>query len=139
MGYLDEATPDVLPGPDDAPFWQAADERRLVLQTCADCGRPCHPPRPICPGCQSPRRNWVAAPETGEVFTFTWSFVAPPGLDPARLPYNIALIAPTGLRDLRLISNVVDATPATLRIGTAVRLEWQRGAAGRWLPRYRLA
>lgn len=139
MGYLGDDAPEVLPDRDDAPFWEAANDRRLVLQHCADCGRPCHPPRPLCPACHSPRRRWAAAPETGAVFSFTWSHVAPPGVPADRLPYNIALVAPTGLDDLRLISNVMDATPATLRIGTAVRLAWDRTAGGRWLPRYRLA
>jgi uncharacterized OB-fold protein len=38
---------------DDDLFWEAGREGRLMLQRCADCGLPRHPPAPMCARCQS--------------------------------------------------------------------------------------
>lgn len=136
--YLGPDTPEVLPEIDDAGFWAAARARRLVLRRCTACGSAHHPPRPLCPACQSTALDWVEAPQRGEVFSYTWSHVAGAGVAPASLPYAIALIAFPALGDLRLISNVVNATGASLAIGAPVRLIWEEDARGQPLPRFEL-
>ena len=41
------------PTPETQPFWDAAKQHRLVIQTCDDCHTPYFYPRPLCPGCGS--------------------------------------------------------------------------------------
>ena len=56
------------PGPDDAPFWEAAAEGRLVLPRCRACGTYVWYPRTFCPDCRTFGVDWVrpadAAPST---------------------------------------------------------------------------
>jgi hypothetical protein len=42
-----------VPLPDELsrPFWDAAKERRLVIQRCSSCGHYNHPPRRFCDAC----------------------------------------------------------------------------------------
>lgn len=47
--------PKVIPVPDDVsqPFWDAVNQRRLVLQHCAACTKLQYPPQPTCQVCGS--------------------------------------------------------------------------------------
>jgi uncharacterized OB-fold protein len=47
--------------PDTAPFWEAAQEGRLRIQRCNDCGRHYFYPRAFCRYCQSNNVEWVDA------------------------------------------------------------------------------
>src|SRR4051812_30819701 len=38
---------------DNAFFWEGVDRHELLIQKCSSCGRLRHPPRPMCPNCQS--------------------------------------------------------------------------------------
>ena len=38
---------------DNAFYWEAAADGKLVAQRCGNCGVMRHPPRPMCPHCQS--------------------------------------------------------------------------------------
>ena len=47
--------PKLIPVPDAAskPFWDAANEKRLVLQHCTTCNRLQYPPQQACQVCSS--------------------------------------------------------------------------------------
>ncbi len=55
------------------PFWDGANERRLMIQRCRapDCGRAVFYPRVCCPHCKSPDLEWIAAAGTGRVISHT--------------------------------------------------------------------
>ncbi len=54
-----------------APFWEAARQRRLVVQRCRDCGEFNHPPRPACDACQSQQLRFEPVGGTGTIYSFT--------------------------------------------------------------------
>jgi len=133
MSYL----PDDVPAPDinadDAPFWDHVGQRRLTFQCCADCQYVQHPPTPFCPKCHSTRRNWIDAPEFGEVFTYTITHhPSHPSVKPST-PYNIVVVDYPELGHVRLISNMVDGND--IEIGMKVRLVWDE-QGGRPMPRF---
>ena len=53
------------------PFWDAAKERRLAVQRCAECGYYNHPPRPFCDRCSSQRLEFAPVSGRGTMYTFT--------------------------------------------------------------------
>ena len=55
---------------DDQFFWDAAAQRRLVIQRCTDCGTLRHPPAPMCGSCGSLR--WDAAESSGRGRIVSW-------------------------------------------------------------------
>lgn len=108
------------PTPVSQPFWDAAEQERLVLQHCRSCDRHVFYPRQRCPYCWSAALDWREAGGRGVVASFIG--VYKPG-HPAfvdAVPYVVALI------DLeegpRLLSNVVNRTPEESLIGQAVEV-----------------
>jgi len=114
-----------LPAPSawSEPFWQAARERRLVIQHCADCNTPIMYPRRFCPACLGERLHFLPAKGTGEIYTLTTQLAAAPsGFDPL-LPYVIAVNRLD--EGVQLMSNIVGDNAQRARIGDRVVVDFQ--------------
>jgi uncharacterized OB-fold protein len=123
-----------LDDPDGRPFWEGTSRGELLMQYCADCGRPRMPPRPMCPVCNSLRNEWKPMSGRGSI----WSFIVPhPPLLPAYAalaPYNVVVVGLDEDPTLRLVGNLVASQggainaidPATIRIGEPVRVVFQK-------------
>ena len=63
--------PKPIPVPDELskPFWDAANESRLVIQHCKDCDTLQHPPRPRCRDCNSENLEWKEVSGKGKIST----------------------------------------------------------------------
>lgn len=75
-----------------APYWAAAAEGRLVLQTCGACGAVRHYPRLLCDKCYSNEVRWTPASGEGKVHSWT---VAHHTFHPAfaqELPYTLVTV-----------------------------------------------
>ena len=104
-----------------APFWQAAAERRLIIQRCSGCGHHQLYPRPFCTACQSDAVDWVPATGTGTVYTLTTVHVEiAPDMKP---PYVVAVVELD--EGPRLTTNLTDPD---LRIGDRVAVTWRERA-----------
>jgi uncharacterized protein len=105
---------------DNAFFWEGVDRGELLIQHCTSCGRLRHPPRPMCPNCQSLERDTVTSSGKGEVF----SFIIPhyPQVPFFEYPYVVAVIALE--EGTRLISNVIDIDPHDVQIGMPVEVKF---------------
>ncbi|MDJ0865873.1 MAG: bifunctional MaoC family dehydratase N-terminal/OB-fold nucleic acid binding domain-containing protein [Myxococcota bacterium] len=104
-------------GHDNKWWWDALMADQLRIQQCSDCGALRHPPRAMCPQCQSLEWNSVEAAGGGTVYSFTVLHHPPvPG-------YEYPL--PVGLIELdegtRLVANVVGCDPSEIHIGMRVR------------------
>ena len=102
-------------------FWDGVRAHRLLIQRCASCGALRHPPRPMCPHCQS--LEWDAIESSGRGTVY--SFVIPhhPPLPWFPEPYVVALV------DLeegtRLVSNIVGVAPEAVTIGMPVAVRFE--------------
>jgi uncharacterized OB-fold protein/acyl dehydratase len=105
---------------DNAFFWEGVDRGELLIQKCSSCGQLRHPPRPMCPNCQSLEWETVQSSGKGEVF----SFIIPhyPQVPFFEYPYVVAVIALE--EGTRLISNVVDIDPGDVTIGMPVEVKF---------------
>lgn len=104
------------------PYFDAAREGRLLMQHCPRDGAFFYP-RSACPKCLGSDWEWRETSPTGSLHSFT---VDRMGQDPgqkARVPFVIALV--DMLAGPRLIGNM-DVEPVQLRIGTPVRLVFDR-------------
>ena len=115
---------------DNAFFWEGVDRGELLIQHCTSCGRLRHPPRPMCPNCQSLEWDTVQASGKGEVF----SFIIPhhPQVPFFEYPYVVAVIALE--EGTRLISNVIDVDPHEVQIGMPVEVRFTKVADELTLP-----
>lgn len=104
--------------PMTAPFWEAARERRLIIQRCRTCGAHQFYPRPMCLACGGDGVDWVNARGTGTIHSMTTMRVqVTPELEP---PYVVALVELD--EGPRLLTNIVGGNCA---IGNAVRVTWR--------------
>lgn len=111
-----------LPTPDESTdfYWAAAQEGKLLIKSCRDCGRSHAYPRPFCPYCWSEAVDWVEA--SGRATLYAFSIVRQNDLPPFRdwVPYVAAVV------DLeegpRMMTNVVDCPVEDARIGMALEL-----------------
>jgi len=113
-------------------FWDAVNERRLVIQRCTGCGTLRHPPRPMCPRCNALTWDAVEASGRGTVY----SFVMPqhPQFPFMEYPYIVALVELE--EGTRIVTNIVGTTPGEVRMGMAVEVVFEEFDGGVVLPQF---
>ena len=55
---------------DDDFFWAGIDDGKLLAQSCSNCGKLRHPPRPMCPHCQALESDAIELSGAGTVFSW---------------------------------------------------------------------
>jgi len=112
------------PTPDTQPFWDGLKAGKVMLQSCADCGKVRHYPRPVCPYCHSMQARWREASGRGQVHTWTIAHHPfHPGFK-ADLPYTLVTV---DLEEgVRMQVQLRGAAPeGGLRIGLPVRIAFE--------------
>jgi hypothetical protein len=118
------------------PFWQACEQGIFSLQNCNDCSKFIYPPRLYCTHCGGEHLQWLAAPLTGTVYSFTHVFVSFHGdFWNSQLPYTSVLI------DLdcgvRFVSRLIGDGHMDVKAGDRVEINMTR-VQGKNLPFTRL-
>lgn len=132
--------PDPVPQDDAAPYWEATKEHRLVLPRCTSCATFIWYPRGFCPACGSFEIEWIEAPGTGEIYSFS---IPRRGQGAYRdaAPYVLAYVEldlPAGAADgPRVITNIVDVDVDTVRVGQRVTAVFHDTESGHALLRFR--
>ena len=108
---------------DNRAFWTGGRDGELRIVRCNDDGYYIHPPSPRCPRCFGENVEPHAVSGRGHVYTYTvndraWS----PGLE---VPYVIAIVELEEQSDLRLMTNIVGCSPADVRIGLPVQVDFR--------------
>ena len=105
----------------DNAFWfDAAREHRLVIQRCTGCSELRHPPGPVCPCCGSLDWDTVEAAGTGTVYSYVVNHHPKhPAFD---YPMVVAVVELT--EGTRLITNLVGVAPEDVQIDLPVVLDW---------------
>jgi len=119
--------------PDNQGFWDGVMRQELVIQRCGSCGAWAHPPRPMCPECRSPKREWSRAKGKGTVVSFvTYRQSVHPGF---KVPYSVVLVELE--EGVRLVSNLQGVKPEEIRIGMPVEAVFERINEEVVLPKFR--
>lgn len=106
--------------PDNAFWFEAAKEHRLVIQRCADCKSLRHPPGPCCPQCGSFAWDTVESSGNGHVYSYVVNHhPRHPAFD---YPLIVAVIELA--EGTRLIANMTGIEPDDVEIGMPVALDW---------------
>ncbi|MGH7071746.1 MAG: Zn-ribbon domain-containing OB-fold protein [Acetobacteraceae bacterium] len=113
--------------PETSRYWEAAEKGVLLLRRCADCGRPHHYPRALCPFCFSDRSEWEPASGAGTIYTFSV-------MRRAAVPYAIAYV--TLEEGPTMLTNIVDCDFDEIRIGMKVRVVFKPSEGGGAIPMF---
>jgi uncharacterized OB-fold protein len=117
-----------------APFWQAAEEGRLLVERCTACGAESFPPRGVCRACRSRSTAPVEVTGSGEVYSLTvnhqrWL----PGLE---VPYAVVLVEFPGHPGVRVVGRLRGCPPDEAAIGMAVEVGFEPGPGGFAIPSF---
>lgn len=115
--------------PDNERFWAAANEGRLLVPRCKDCGRSHWYPRPFCPHCHG-EVEWIDASGKGTIYTVSVT-------RRVKIPYAIAYVELA--EGTRMLSNIVDCDLDAVRIGDAVEVVFKDSENGQKVPMFRPA
>lgn len=121
------------PAPQDSAFfWDGLEEGELRIQRCGGCGALRHPPRPMCPQCNSLAWDHVVASGRGEVYSFVVHHHPPvPGRE---MPFVVALVELE--EGTRIVGNVVDVEPGDVHVGLPLEVTFVHDGT-RTLPQWR--
>lgn len=113
--------------PDNAPFWQAAREGRLLVKQCDECGKPHWYPRVLCPFCMG-TTHWKQASGRGTVYTYSITRRAGP------TPFCIAYV--TLDEGVSMLTHIVDCDFDSVRIGQKVQVKFSATQDGAPVPTF---
>ncbi|MEU6432370.1 MaoC family dehydratase N-terminal domain-containing protein [Microbispora sp. NPDC046973] len=118
----------------DNAFWfEAAREHRLVIQRCAGCATLRHPPGPCCPHCGS--FEWDVAEASGGGHVYSYVVAHHPRHPAFEYPLIVAVVELD--EGTRLVTNLVGVEPGGVEIGMPVVLDWLDADPDLSLPVFR--
>lgn len=132
------STPPIpLPRPTELsrPFWEAANEGRLVLQQCDSCGHYRWTPQILCTNCQAEAFTWAQVSGRGRVYSFTIVHRAPtPGF---AIPYVLATVELD--EGPLMLTQIVGCPPEAVTMEAPVEVAFTRATDAINLYTFRLA
>lgn len=118
----------------DNAFWfEAAREHRLVIQRCTGCGTLRHPPGPCCPECSS--FGWDTVEASGRARVHSFVVNHHPKHPAFTYPMVVAVVELA--EGTRLITNLTGLAPEDVTIGMPVVLDWLDADPELTLPVFR--
>ncbi|MEQ9451755.1 MAG: Zn-ribbon domain-containing OB-fold protein [Pseudomonadales bacterium] len=131
-------TPIPRQGTHTRPFWQGAREGKLMLPKCEDCGQVHWYPRHICPHCHSMNLTWVEGSGEGTIYTYAVQHMVF-GKWAEQAPFVTAYIdLKEGDRMLTVLRGVDPHKPEEIKIGAAVRVEFEQADDETFVPYWRV-
>ena len=132
--------PKIIPVPDEMskPFWDAVNEKRLVVQSCTACNELQYPPRPRCQDCGSEKLEWKETSGRGRIATFMVSRDSRLQRRTPDQPFNIALIALDDDPRINFYSNLPGVPANEVPIGAPVEVMFEEVAPGQLIHEWRL-
>ena len=133
--------PKQAPVPDELskPFWDACNERRLIVQHCTACNRMQYPPEETCPHCGSPNNlEWREVSGRGKIHGYCVMYDSRVRLLQADQPFNIAVIELEEDPAIKFFSNLPGTPVDEVLVGASVQVEFQEVAPGQLIHEWRV-
>ena len=133
--------PKAIPVPDEVskPFWDACNERRLIVQNCTVCNRLQFPPEKSCAGCGSAENlEWREVNGRGKILDYY--VVHDSRIRPIRAdqPINIAVITLDEDPDINFLSNLPGTPVDDVPVGASVEVTFEEVAPGQLIHEWRV-
>jgi uncharacterized protein len=137
---MSDARPKPIPIADEItrPFWEAARQRRLVIQRCATCGYYNHPPRNVCDACLSQELRFEPVSGRGRIHTFTTMHQRDVAGFESEAPFINIVVELEEQPMLLMVSNLPISQRERVHIGTSVEVDFEDRGAGVVVPEFRI-
>jgi uncharacterized protein len=132
--------PKLIPVPDTVskPFWDAVNQRRLLLQHCAACARLQYPPQRTCQFCDAVDMTWKEVEGKGHIAAF---IVIEDGRLNRRMPdqpYNLAMVTLDQDPRINFYANLPGTPPYKVPLGASVEVTFQEVGPGQLIHDWRV-
>ena len=132
--------PSPVPDATSKPFWDACNERRLIVQNCAKCNRLQYPPEKKCLACgASEHLGWREVAGRGRIHGYCVMHDSRVRLLQERQPFNIAIIELAENPEIKFFSHLPGTPPDEVPVGAAVNVEFEETVTGQLVPEWRVA
>jgi uncharacterized OB-fold protein len=132
--------PKVIPVPNDftRPFWDAVNEKRLLVQKCSDCNTLQYPPRPVCQDCKSTNMAWHQTNGKGHISCYI--VIEDGRLDRRKpdQPYNLALITLDEDPRVNFYANLPGVPVDQVPVGAPVEVMFEEVAPGQLIHEWKV-
>lgn len=118
------------------PYWDAAKEHRLMIQECACCKTRQFYPRQFCLSCLSEDLAWIECSGKGTVYTYTVNRRAANSAMSDLVPYVVAAVDLD--EGVRMMANIVNGPVEAVKIGSRVRVCFEKVSDEITLPQFTL-
>jgi uncharacterized OB-fold protein len=125
--------------PDTQFFWDGVKDHRLLIQRCDGCRALRHPPRPMCPRCNSVAWDALESSGRGTVHSFVMPRHPPMPWFDDRNDDDVIVVLVDLEEGTRLVSNLVGIAPDDVTIGMPVEVAYEHFDGDLVLPLFRPA
>ena len=133
--------PKLIPVPDEVskPFWDACNERRLMLQNCTACNRLQHPPEAKCSECGSADHlEWREMSGRGKIISHCVVHDSRQLLRSPDQPFNIGVITLEEDPGINFLSNLPGTPVDEVPVGASVQVEYELVMPGQLIHEWRV-
>jgi hypothetical protein len=120
------------------PFWEAARERRLVVQRCGACGYYNHPPRSFCDACLSQQLGFAPVSGRGTVYTYTVMHQRDVAGFEHEAPFISMVVELNEQPRLLMVSNVALSERDRIKVGAPVEVYFEDRGGEVVIPQFKL-
>ena len=125
--------------PDDltAPFWDAANQSKLVIQNCRACNRLQHPPELRCGKCGlGDSLGWEEMSGKGKIYNYGVVHDCPVRLLQDDQPFNLAVVMLDEDPGIQMYSHMPGVSEDEVPVGANVRVIFEKSANGQLIPEW---
>lgn len=131
--------PSPIPDEVSKPFWDACNERRLIVQICTNCNRMQYPPEKTCYACGSSEHlSWREVNGKGKIHGYCVMYDSRFRLLQERQPFNLAVVELDENPEIKFFSHLPGTPPDEVPVGAPVRVEFEETATGQLVPEWRV-
>ena len=129
----------VVPDGINKPFWDAANEERLVVQNCTACDRLRFPPAAACDKCGSgDNLVWKEMSGRGKIYNYGVVYDCPVALLQEDEPFNLAVITLDEDSGILMYSHLPGTPVDEVPVGASVEVVYEATANGQKVPEWRV-
>ena len=127
--------------PDDLtrPFWDAANERRLVIQHCSACDRLQHPPGRRCHQCGADAHlAWREMSGRATIYNYCVVHDTPVRVLQDEQPFNVAVVMLDEDPGIQMYSHLPGTPVDEVPVGAPVEVVFEATANGQMVPEWQV-
>ena len=133
--------PRQIPVPDELskPFWDAVNQRKLVVQHCSACNRLQYPPEKTCPGCGSAQHlSWKETSGRGTINGYIVIHDSRMRVWWPEQPYNVAIVELEEDPTINFFSNLPGTPVDEVPVGAKVQVTFEEAGPGQLVHEWKV-